>query len=51
MASSEKAYERVIHPIDLVEQLAVTYDWATDRAGDDELTWSSAATGRIIMSR
>jgi hypothetical protein len=38
MASSEKGYERVIHPIDLVEQLASTYDWATDRTGDDELT-------------
>ena len=38
MASSEKGYERVIHPIDLVEQLAAAYDWATDRAGDDELT-------------
>ena len=38
MALSEKGYERVIHPIDLVEQLAATYDWATDRTGDDELT-------------
>ena len=36
--SAEFSYERVIHPIDLVEQLAATYDWATDRAGDDELT-------------
>ena len=38
MASSEKGHERLIHPIDLVEQLAATYDWATDRTGDDELT-------------
>lgn len=38
MASSEKGNQRVIHPIDLVEQLAATYDWATDRMGDDELT-------------
>ena len=38
MASSEKSHERLIHPIDLVEQLATNYDWATDRTGDDELT-------------
>ncbi|HRN89640.1 YbjN domain-containing protein [Hyphomicrobium sp.] len=38
MASSEKSHERLIHPIDLVEQLAANYDWATDRTGDDELT-------------
>lgn len=38
MASSEKSQQRVIHPIDLVEQLAATYDWATDRTADDELT-------------
>ncbi len=38
MASSDKGHQRIIHPIDLVEQLAATYDWATDRMGDDELT-------------
>lgn len=38
MGSSEKAYDRVINPVDLVEQLAHTHDWATERTGDDELT-------------
>jgi hypothetical protein len=38
MASTEQAYERVINPVDLVEQLAVVHDWATERTADDELT-------------
>ena len=38
MASAEYGYDRVSNPIDLVEQLAASHDWATERTGDDELT-------------
>jgi hypothetical protein len=38
MATQEPGYERVTNPIDLVEQLAASHDWATERTGDDELT-------------
>jgi hypothetical protein len=38
MASSETGYDRIMNPIDLVEELASAHDWATDRTGDDELT-------------
>jgi hypothetical protein len=38
MASREQGYDRVINPVDLVEQLAAAHDWATDRTSDDELT-------------
>jgi hypothetical protein len=38
MALSEQGYDRVINPVDLVEQLAAAHDWAIDRTGDDELT-------------
>ncbi len=38
MASAETGYERAINPVDLVEQLALTHDWSTDRTADDELT-------------
>ena len=38
MASAEPGYERAINPVDLVEQLAITHDWSTDRTADDELT-------------
>ncbi len=38
MASSEKGYDRVTNPIDLVETLAGSHDWSCDRTGDDELT-------------
>ncbi len=38
MASAEHGYERVMNPIDLVEQLAAQHDWAVERNGDDELT-------------
>ncbi len=38
MASSETGYDRIMNPIDLVEQLAAAHDWATDRTDDDELT-------------
>jgi len=38
MASAEPGYDRQTNPIDLVEQMAASHDWATDRTGDDELT-------------
>jgi hypothetical protein len=38
MASIERGYERILNPIDLVEQLAHSHDWSCDRTGDDELT-------------
>ena len=38
MASAERSCDRLINPIDLVEQLAAAHDWATDRTNDDELT-------------
>ena len=44
MALAERSYERVINPIDLVEQLAQTHDWPADRASDDELTLIVAGT-------
>ena len=36
--SAEFGYERVTNPIDLVEQIAASHNWACDRTGDDELT-------------
>ncbi len=44
MASAEHGYDRVINPIDLVEQLATSNDWGCDRCGDDELTLIVAGT-------
>jgi len=38
MASTKSNYERVMNPVDLVEQIANRNDWSCDRAGDDELT-------------
>ena len=38
MATTELGYDRVTNPIDLVEQLALSHDWACDRTADDELT-------------
>lgn len=44
MATAERSYERMINPIDLVEQLATAHDWAVDRSSDDELTLIVAGT-------
>jgi hypothetical protein len=38
MASAELSHSRVNSPIDLIEQIASSNDWATDRASEDELT-------------
>ncbi len=44
MASSQQGYDRVTNPIDLVEQIAASHDWACDRTGEDELTLIVAGT-------
>ena len=44
MATAERSYERLINPIDLVEQLATAHDWSADRSSDDELTLIVAGT-------
>lgn len=38
MGMAGLSHETVINPIDLVEQVAVTHNWAIERTGDDELT-------------
>ena len=38
MTSTDMGYERVMNPVDLVEQIASNNDWATDRTTTDELT-------------
>ena len=38
MATASTNYERVMNPVDLVEQIASNHDWATDRTTTDELT-------------
>ena len=38
MASAELSHSRVNSPIDLIEQIANGNDWATERAGEDEIT-------------
>jgi len=44
MASTQLKFERASTPIDLVEQLATTQDWAYERASDDELTMTVSGT-------
>ena len=38
MASAELSHSRVNSPIDLIEQIAHSNDWATERASEDEIT-------------
>ncbi len=38
MGMSELGHSRTSNPIDLVEQVAGSHDWAIDRASEDELT-------------
>ncbi len=38
MAFAEFMTERSANPVDLVEQIATSHDWATERTGADELT-------------
>ena len=44
MALAEAGYDRMTNPVDLVEQLAHSHDWACERTTDDELTL--VVTGR-----
>jgi hypothetical protein len=44
MATAETGYDRVKNPVDLVEQVATTHDWAIDRTNDDELTLNVAGS-------
>ncbi len=44
MASIESAFERASHPVDLVESLATTHDWAFERSAEDEITLSVAGS-------
>jgi hypothetical protein len=38
MAMADIRFGRVANPVDLVEQVAASHEWATDRSSDDELT-------------
>lgn len=38
MASAELSHSRVNSPIDLIEQIANSNDWATERTSEDEIT-------------
>lgn len=38
MATAEQTHERVSNPIDLLEHLAISQGWATERESADELT-------------
>ena len=44
MGSTEPGYDRLMNPVDLMEQVAHTHDWACDRTSDDELTLIVAGT-------
>src|SRR5690606_30592208 len=40
----ELDYARDIHPVDVIEQVAHSNDWAFERTGDDEISISVAGT-------
>jgi hypothetical protein len=44
MAVAEQKTDRVLNPIDLIEQLANGHDWPHDRASDEEMTLIVAGT-------
>jgi len=44
MASVEPGFERHENPVDMVETIATTHDWAFERNADDELSLSVAGT-------
>lgn len=44
MASMELNYERTGHPVDLLEAIASTHDWAFERSTEDELSLCVAGT-------
>jgi hypothetical protein len=44
MASADYTFERITHPIDLVEQFALQNDWPAERSSEDELVLSVDGT-------
>lgn len=42
MATAELGYSRINNPVDLVEQVASSHDWAAERTNEDELTMNIA---------
>ena len=44
MAFAERSADRILNPIDLIEQLAHSHDWPAERSSDDELTLIVAGT-------
>ena len=44
MATMEFDIQHQANPVDLVEQVAVSQDWAVERTGDDELTLAIAGS-------
>lgn len=44
MATADTGYGHISNPVDIVEQVASTNDWAADRTNEDELTMSIAGT-------
>ena len=44
MASTQPFFESGMNPVELVEQIAASQDWAFDRSSDDEITLSIAGS-------
>ena len=44
MASIEPQFDRISHPIDMVEKIATINDWSFERTTDDELTLNVEGT-------
>ncbi|MEM7620100.1 MAG: YbjN domain-containing protein [Pseudomonadota bacterium] len=44
MASIEPSFDRISHPVDMVEKIATINDWPFERSTDDELTLTVAGT-------
>lgn len=44
MATAEPNYDRISHPVDMLEQIASVNDWAFERSADDELTLTVAGS-------
>ncbi len=44
MTSIQTSFERSLHPVDIIENIATIHDWAFERSAEDELTLSVAGT-------
>lgn len=44
MATAETNHERLHNPVDLIEQVASSHNWACERTNDDELTLTVAGS-------